>query len=358
MKLIIANSVFQLLEAIQLKRTILVQDKVNLILSNLSPTLREIYDRHVLEDLFEHVNYVEISPYNYAVKLFLNPYLALKYYLKEEPILYTDIFFWNNDYIIYNYMKWYHIKKNDCKYHLYGDAASSYIIDAPDHGRKGIYRKEKKYYRLKNYIDINHFDYESIAKKECDYYIFKKDLYMERTARTLLEIPPIDVGNQEICQLLNLAFGYKEYRVKQKFIYLDTARNGFIKDEDVYNVLRYIVDCVGKDNLLIKPHPRNDLKFYERLGVELFDKDVPWEVFCLNNDISDKVIICEITSAAVMPYLLFDYQYRVISVLGMIPSTHPQKDLFIRLYNKINEKQKLVEFVENQSQLENALQNA
>ena len=60
MKLIIANSVFQLLEAIQLKRTILVQDKVNLILSNLSPTLREIYDRHVLEDLFEHVNYVEI----------------------------------------------------------------------------------------------------------------------------------------------------------------------------------------------------------------------------------------------------------------------------------------------------------
>ena len=161
-----------------------------------------------------------------------------------------------------------------------------------------------------------------------------------------------------VCQLLNLAFGYKEYRVKQKFIYLDTARNGFIKDEDVYNVLRYIVDCVGKDNLLIKPHPRNDLKFYERLGVELFDKDVPWEVFCLNNDISDKVIICEITSAAVMPYLLFDYQYRVISVLGMIPSTHPQKDLFIRLYNKINEKQKLVEFVENQSQLENALQNA
>ena len=105
----------------------------------------------------------------------------------------------------------------------------------------------------------------------------------------------------------------------------------------------------------MKPHPRVDPNIYTELGIEIFDKDVPWEVYCLNNNIEEKILICTLTSAAVMPYILYGVINQIVSVCDMIPNRHPFARDMKDVFNTINRKENNIEFPKNDLELEKIL---
>lgn len=344
MKLVIVNSVFNLMVAIQLRLTYLETDEVDLIISDETPSFRQLYYRKVLENVFTNVYFAEVKEYQVTKRKFFSPKYALSEILKESPKSYSDIFFWNPDFIIYNYYKWYKCIRKKVNFHLYGDAMSSYILDAPDGNRnEGMYTGNKK--NILNFLDKWLFGYTRIADINYDYYIFMKEMFLKSTLRNLISIPTIDVNNKFVLELYNSIYEYKGYYINQKYIYLDTARDGYITDEDVLGILRVLIDYLGRDNIIVKPHPRVDEKIYLQLGIEIFDRNVPWEIYCMNNQVSDKIVFCSLTSAAVMPYILFGKEYEIVSVCDMIPNTHPHLIDLRMIYEAVNRQEHNIKFI-------------
>ncbi len=67
-----------------------------------------------------------------------------------------------------------------------------------------------------------------------------------------------------------------------------------------YELVCKIADLVGKENLLVKTHPRDVRTIYEDEGF-IVDKnsDIPWEAIQLSKDFSDKVFLTA-TSGSVL----------------------------------------------------------
>lgn len=350
MKLIIVNSVFNLLVAVQLRLTYLKDDEVDIIISDETPSFHHLYNRNVLQNVFTNIYFAEVKKYQVNKKKFFFPQYALSEILKESPKSYSDIFFWNPDFIIYNYYKWYKTINFKVIYHLYGDAMSSYILDAPDGNKNdGMYVGNKK--DILNFLDKWLFGYTRIADLNYDYYIFKKEMFLKNTNRNLISIPTIDLKNKNILRLYNEIYDYHNYFINQKYIYLDTARDGYITNEDVLGILKILIEYLGRENIIVKPHPRVEEKIYMQLGIEVFDRNVPWEIYCMNNQMSNKIVFCSLTSAAVMPYILFEKKYEIVSVCDMIPNTHPHLIDLKMIYEIINKREHNIKFIPDRTGL-------
>jgi hypothetical protein len=360
MKAIIVNTMYQLMEAIQIRKSYLANDDVECILTDAMGEFGStIFEKKKLASIFTDVSYGKLKEYHVTIKKLLNPKMALKEITGKEPVKYTDIFFWNNDLIAYNYYKWYSISKYKVKWHLYGDAMASYIFDSPDSKNSaGWYSRDEgvKAY-VANFVDNLIFDFKRFADLDYDYYIFKKNMFLKNTTRKLKDIPIIDINNSQTMEIYNEIYCYKGYKVKQKYIYLDTARDGYISDEDVLKIIQKFIDAIGKNNLIVKPHPRVDERIYLNLGVEIFDKDIPWEIYSMNNNLSDKAIICSFTSAAVLPYILYGMKYQIVSVGNLISNKSPNLDDMRYIFNKINEQADNIIFINNNRELEIFLRN-
>ena len=88
-----------------------------------------------------------------------------------------------------------------------------------------------------------------------------------------------------------------------------------------------IADIVGKENLLVKLHPRNKVDRFSKYGITT-NKTIgmPWEVIQMNNNFSDKVFLT-IASGSVLAsklyfgdniktYLLFNCTNKMSNMVG------------------------------------------
>lgn len=350
---IIVNSSFNLILAVQLSQTLLKGKEVDIVLSDLSDNLREIYERKDLEKIFRRVYLVEYSKYVQRVYNIIRPKYSLKDMIGEEPICYDEVFFWNPDWFFYNLFKYYKTRRWSYKLHLYGDAMSAYILDSPDGHRKekGIYRGRLG--KVLNRIDKYGYHYEKVEYLDYDYYIFKPEMFINKTKRTLVRIP--DLEDRNTISILNQVFNYSPTKIEQKYIYLDTARDGYIEEKDVLEVICSVGHVVGRENVIIKAHPRVDKIVYTNLKIAVLKDEIPWELYWMNEQLEDKVIVCTLTSAAILPYILFNKQVQIISATKLVPNTHPNYKMLYKLYEKTNQTTNKVKIVESFEELEQEL---
>jgi hypothetical protein len=73
-----------------------------------------------------------------------------------------------------------------------------------------------------------------------------------------------------------------------------------------YQLACKIAELVGKDNLLVKTHPRDPRKIYEENGFHVDNSAVPWEVMELTRDFSDKILMTLTSTTVLSGYLLTD----------------------------------------------------
>lgn len=114
-----------------------------------------------------------------------------------------------------------------------------------------------------------------------------------------IQIPLINKYS-EIKDYLNTVFCKDRiFEYKERYIFLSCiydVEGGEAIGE--FELAKAIADKVGKNNLLVKVHPRDDKEKYISSGLKVDENSsVPFEVIQINNDFSDKILITTLSGS-------------------------------------------------------------
>ena len=122
------------------------------------------------------------------------------------------------------------------------------------------------------------------------FYCYYPSLY--KAALTPVQVPRIS-SNSETVNILREVFCPDISRYTQRYIFFTSVLD-FEGGEPIgeYELVSKVAELVGKDNLLVKTHPRDKRTIYIDNGFNV-DKNsaIPWEVIQLSGDFSDKVFL-------------------------------------------------------------------
>lgn len=351
--LIIVNSLFNLILAIQLKKTLL-NDETDIVISDMTCELKRIYDTGILKEAFDEVyfaNYTNLRSHAFTKRYisFFSPKYAIKLLLSGKVLKeYTDIYFWNPDELIYHYLRYLNVNRKNYSLHLYADALGGLTTNVPI--------ETKRYSsNVLNFLDKFIFKYDTISKMKYDYYLFSPQYYIGERDRELVHIPEINYNDINIVKYLNKVFGYENKNIRQKFIFLDGAKDGFIDEDENKKIIFTMIETVGSENFAIKPHPRTDLNYYRDMEIDIISSSIPWELYCLNTNIENKVIITYCSAAAVMPAILYGKKMKVVTYMDLLSSSSSAMEGIRKLFHKVNQQSHNVVFAETVELLEDAL---
>lgn len=298
--LIIANTYYQMIVALQLKNTLFHKDKVVLILTDHSPNMDNIANRIEKLGIFERCCYVEalemVSARNFFDKIC--DYFQISFqkdnrysiYLENIENLYFDeIICYNFGAVIFGlYSKLYEYNKN-IKVSIYEEGILSYSVKIEQTKRRKLINFTRQLLGKGTIVGaLNYF------------YCFHKELY--KGELTSVKIPEVDMNGKtakELVEIFDLKSVNDNYQ--QKYIFFTSVydfEGGLPIGE--YDLVCKVAELVGHDNLLVKKHPRDKRAIYDESNLNIDNNSVvPWEAIQLAGDFSDKVYLTA-TSGSVM----------------------------------------------------------
>ena len=325
---IFVNSLFNIITAVQLRTRVLKEQNCDVVLSSLSPGLEEVYRRGVLKRIFDDVYFSDYRKLSRLDRLnsINSPKKVVRKLLGRDLPEYSDIFFWNPTTLLHQYLRQY----PGVRKHVYGDALGSYVIDHP-------YEESSAPRGFVGRMIAALSRYQPIAELDYDYYVFRPEFVSCETSRKLVAIPGIDRNDQEAVAMYLDIFNLRDVpHIQEKYIFMDVKHGDqFPSEAEGLKNLQAVRALLSADDLIVKPHPRQNQDVYRENGIRIFDCGIPWEAYFFKADgeeMARKTIIAYHTSSLFMPYLLFDINYR--SVYIDLPTTfstlfHREYSLFI-----------------------------
>lgn len=283
--LIFGNTYYQLLTAIQIKLTLFKEDKVDLFFSDHSCGAREVVERLKAENLFFDVQYIETKNdiYNKTLKKKLGCFFKLNFgHVKAIQIKeYDEILFYNLPTHLYELIDYYDSIGHTAKWSRFEEGLLSYSEDC-SHGNIVAFTKKIRKFSKRT-------DVATLVSK---YYCFFPELKNNSVGVEFVRIPLVLKNRNQYTEIVNRIFDYHEGEIKQKYVFFasssDIDGNAFGETECVLKLAKEI----GIENLLVKMHPRDTRNIYQELGIAVMENsDIPWEVFQLNNDFSDNILL-------------------------------------------------------------------
>ena len=145
---------------------------------------------------------------------------------------------------------------------------------------------------LKEYIK-DKIGWYDIYKYEQNMYCTYPQLYKGKL--NTIQIPLIDTSDKEFIEKISKVFGVDREKLAypQKYIFFSSVLDfeGGKPVGELQMALK-VAELVGKENLLVKVHPRDDVNRFIKVGLTV-DKNssVPWEAIQLNYDFSNHVFL-------------------------------------------------------------------
>lgn len=304
----IVSSLFNLILAFHMRTTLLADSACDIVLTDGSNGLKEIYENGTLRRYFTDVFFssqCQISKLSLLESAF-NPGKAYQKLLGIHNMPeYSDVFFWNPDHTFYFlYMENNRIKQ-PLRLHVYSDALTGWFLDAPDDDIPGGVKLYRRILFLNSFV--KKYGFMPVYQMDFDYYMFYPENSMIPHKHKVHAIPSIKRDNKcEIAQL-NEIFGFDaEYTINQKYIFIDGPSTRWTDREAHRDYLRELCNLVGENNFLVKPHPRTKAEEYDGYGVNVEKQVYPWDLYCLNHGLNDKVLITYDGAGAFTPSLLYD----------------------------------------------------
>lgn len=170
---------------------------------------------------------------------------------------------------------------------------------------------------------------------------------------------PMPNNLDEYIRLLNSIWGYKEkYNFFGKVIFFEQSFRVDGVDFDDIQIVKDIISVVGKENVLIKMHPRSRENRFSDLGVDVKDKTyIPWEIIALNmgEDANKPILISYSTGALVLPQLYWGISQKSISLVDCeeykIKNYHDKEMLeYFDTYKKICKDKRLGNLPKNREE--------
>lgn len=147
----------------------------------------------------------------------------------------------------------------------------------------------------------------SIPRDAKKLYLFEPDLNC--WDEVPYELKGIDVKNNDsFVNTVNQAFGFPENFAtsiedfRLPYIYFEESFFWMNRNSNDQGIISNIADIVGKENMIIKLHPRNQINRFKEFGFKTNKTvGVPWELFAINSTSEDTTYIT-FSSGAVLNY--------------------------------------------------------
>ena len=319
-QLFICENPFQTLVAIIMKYQMFTDDITDIILTNRSSGTEERYKNLCDISLFRHVF---LFPTNGCHPNKKNR----TYYINQARCITHGCFLNEMDLVTEDYEQIYSLEINCLTAAIVNQLQSRHIlpqVNLIDEGfgtytnlyRKHIFGFHKGRIiieKISNYMRHK----KSIISLIQNIYLFQASLICWDIPFEIQKIQAPDFKKYpELKEKINYVFGYnqirKEFEVPYVFFenctYQDTGEN-----KDLELILK-IAELVGKDNLIVKLHPRTKNNRFSQYNIATNSKQgILWEIIAMNMQDNDDRTFLTISSGSVINYrLLFEKSYRTI----------------------------------------------
>ena len=301
--LFLTNTYFQIIVSIQLAMTKYSGSEVDIIISDHSSNYQKISDNLKKTKLFKNVYITKSRSYihnnNLKNKIIRNfhsliiPEKVLDGLIDIKDGYYDEFLFYNIDAYSYLLFDVLHAQNNQISFKRFEEGFVTYLHDDNISTQASLIRK---LFLKKNYIKMIN-----------TLFVFDKSLVLYDSKMNLEEIEKIDKSDIKLKEIINNTFDYNNIKdnYSQKYIFFEESFFCDNKGIDDLPLIMRIAKIVGKENLLVKLHPRNRVDRFAEYGIETNKTiGIPWEVIQMNNDFSDKVFLT-ISSGSVLASRLY-----------------------------------------------------
>lgn len=333
--LFLCNSVYQVMVALWIKYRELPDDQADIIVSNHMNGGMQIADKIAATGIFNHVYFAETldeSRYRVTRSRFnrvigdINPLNELKQYVRITET-YSDVYIANFDgfsQMLYNALS----RKMPSLYlHVFEDGLSTYCeFEKYYTFFEHYYYSTDKVGFLKNFVRKHIYKKRTIFGNVYDFLVFNPEIMKWNPGCDVKAIAKIDSSDKNFRQIINNVFNVKASTDKYDTKYIFFEESFFADGERVTDIelVEELAKKVGKENIMIKIHPRNPINRFAELGYKTnHDTSIPWEVILMNlGDVSDKVFLTIASSAILNPITIFGAKitaYSLFPCLDIIP---------------------------------------
>lgn len=300
--LFVCQSVYQLLNALNLRINVYGADLADIVITDVYPNHEKVAERLRSSGLFNTVyavrsKFIYDQHYDHS-RLKVNLYRAFPTFLlrkagavpgKRYDRYITSTF---DDFISYLYIV-LRKKNNRITHYRYEDGGMSYV-----HDHASVNKVEKRMQRLLGIVPLGSI--------KAPMYLYEPELYSVNDGREIIVMPKLSNKDTRFLQTVNSIFGItKDNELKEKAVFFEAS---YYADNQTNNEAELIRRCrasVGKE-FAIKLHPRNGINRFADEDISVMTTDIPWELYCLNHDVKDKILIAVTSNAAISPQLFLE----------------------------------------------------
>lgn len=146
-------------------------------------------------------------------------------------------------------------------------------------------------------------------KQENTLYLFEPTLAKNSENYNFIKIP---TDNIEIIHRAKIIFNYKPTKIQEKFIFFGQGTQEFVENAKTYQTMVYeIADIVGKENFIVKKHPRSVWDEYDD-SIHKLNVEYPWELLESEDALQNKVLISYSSTACITGKLLYNSNTHVV----------------------------------------------
>lgn len=286
--LVISNTYYQLITAIRLKETLWNKEKVDIVISDQSNNSEKVAENLKKLNFFQNVWWIKTKNICQGSG---NIYLKLKrwkyvtcgiYYPEITAYRYDEIVYYNADIFVYGiFSKLIKINRQlICSRYEEGILSysdSQYLNNS----------------RLKYANILRRFLYKKTLEQcTSDFYCFYPQLYAGKlNAKAIPQIRHHEGMAKKLKTIFNI--NDNMLKINEKYIFFSGVFD-FEGGEPIgeFELIIRIAELVGKENLIVKLHPRDRRKKFEEKNIKIYEySSIPWEAIQLNCDFSEKIFL-------------------------------------------------------------------
>lgn len=321
--LIVANTYYQLIMAMQMKFTLFSEDYVTLLLSDHSNNAESVHEHLKKQQLFDECVFVKskgvihnrskMDKMKEFFQIVFSKSNQYEFYLKELSSLYYDeIIFYNLEIDTYGVFSILAEHNKKLQYSSYEEGVLSYGNFFYDSTKFKIVRK------LRRIIGK-----PAIFDRYQKFYCVYPELY--KGFLEAVQIPQISTENKRLKEVLADIFqiqsgvDYSQFR----YIYFESIYDTEGRGIGEVELLLEFAKRVGKENILVKKHPRSTNYVYEENGIAVdTNSAAPFEAIQLNHDMSGCTFVAAMSGSVLSVNSIVD---QPSNVLLIYPLTDYQK---------------------------------
>ncbi len=301
-KLFIVNTYYQCIMAIHMATTVFLEDEVSVVLTDETEGLKHVYENIIELQVFENVFMVDSKKRFDKERILFKKIDDILISVFKHHNLFENIVNINfNELIFYN--------PNMFTYILFCELVDFNENITVSRYEEGIlsYGSEFK----SRYSSLNNLLRKIIHKKRLEesvetFYCLFPNVYMGKLKS--FKIPPIESTSyvRRVFPLLFKNIDFSEYNYK--YIYFTSVydfEGG--KPINEFSVVQRVAELVGKENLLVKMHPRDNRKVYLQNEFHVAQSSVvPWEAIIFKEKFTNQVLLTTNSGSVLSTCLLTD----------------------------------------------------